>query len=113
MRTPILLAAMALLATISARSAPDGVHGALLLAQGMTGSAGSNSTTTAVRPHTEPGPYPAHDPDGRAPRTSLDNGTGSPLAGDEADRTRPNADVRRDGSTAPTDSAPSSRDAAR
>lgn len=115
MQTAILLASTALLATMSAHRATGNIRGDMFVAQGMTGSAGSNSATTSVSPRTDPGPGPdpSRDADGHAPRTSLDNGTGSPLAGDEADRARPNADARHDGSTAPTGSVPSSRDPGR
>jgi hypothetical protein len=114
MRTPILLASLALLAASSATNAPHDVRGEMFVAQGMTGSAGSNPATTAVSPRTDPGPDPTHDAEGRAPRTSLDNGSSSPLAGDEADQARPNANARRDGaSTSPTAGAPSSRDRGR
>lgn len=100
MRTPILLAAAALLATSLAEHATGDVRGDLFVAQGMTGSAGSNSATTAVSPRTDPGPAPSHDADRRPPRTSLDSGTGNPLAGDEADQARPDAAPRRDGGAA-------------
>lgn len=95
MRAPIVLVA-ALLATSLARGAAGDVRNDLLIAQGMTGSAGSNSATTGVSPRTDPGPDPSHDADGRPPRTSLDSGTGSPLAGDEKDQQRPNANRGRD-----------------
>lgn len=113
MRTSILLGTAALLLATAARDQADNVRGDLYVAQGMTGSAGTNPSTTAVSPRTEPGPDRSHDEDGHPPRTSLDNGTGSPLAGDELDQPRPNADARSDDAAVPKRGVPTPRDGGR
>ena len=97
MFTSIVVASAALLLGAAPDSAADDVRGDMFVAQGMTGSAGSNSSTTAVSPRTDPGPAPddeSHDAPDRARRTSRDFGSGDPLAGDERARKRPNADGR-------------------
>jgi hypothetical protein len=101
MRKSILIAAATLtLANAAGRSSAD-IRGDMFVAQAMTGGAGSNSPAAAARPHTEIAPGTTGEERERDPRTSRDNGTGNPLAGDEQNRARPNADVRPGGSTSP------------
>jgi hypothetical protein len=100
MHASIAVAAAALALTLAADHASDPQHhDDLRVAQAMTGGAGSNSTTTAVNPRTEPGSNPRDEAE-QAPRTSRDNGTSNPLAGDEQDQARPNTDPRPDGAPA-------------
>ena len=95
MRSSTLLAAAALLCSTPVTGRAESTQRApIVLAQ--TGGSGSNSPAGVSGPKTEAVPGSV-DGTITGKRTSKDNGTDNPLAGDEMDDRRPNADPRLGG----------------
>jgi len=89
--TLVWTAASALFLLPSVGSARTTDHGAaIVVAQAMTGGAGSNSPAAGGGPKSEVAPGPSVD-DASGKRTSKDFGTSNPLAGDEQDDKRPSS----------------------
>lgn len=96
MRSSTLLAAVALLCLTPGSGRAESTRQApVLLAQ--TGGAGSNSPAGVRGPKTEAVPGSVDGTTGAGKRTSKDNGSDNPLAGDQMDDRRPNADPRLGG----------------
>ena len=96
MRSSTLLVAAALLCQMPGRARAEATHQPpVQLAQ--TAGSGSNSPGSMSGPKTEAAPGSLDGSSAAGKRTSKDNDTGNPLAGDEMNDRRPNADPRLGG----------------